>query len=147
VKVSANEKYVRKILHIIWVDFVNRALIEAGVYKYVSKEYKIIQTIGKDTREELSAAALGQSMLRGAPVTVVYCAVFSRITGRYGERGRERYVFMELGQQRTFICKQKLCGTCTIGAFTDSRVSKLLQLPAEEEPLCLMPVGYFASHN
>ena len=33
-------------------------------------------------------------------------------------------------------------GTCAIGAFTDSEVSRVLQLPAEEEPLYMMPVGY-----
>jgi nitroreductase len=33
-------------------------------------------------------------------------------------------------------------GTCAIGAFTDKDVSRVLQLPPEEEPLYMMPVGY-----
>jgi len=34
-------------------------------------------------------------------------------------------------------------GTCAIGAFTDSDIKKILNLPANEEPLYLMPIGYF----
>jgi nitroreductase len=33
-------------------------------------------------------------------------------------------------------------GTCAVGAFTDAGVRKLLNLPDDEEPLYIMPVGY-----
>ena len=115
--------------------------IEAGVYKYLSREHTIIRTINKDIRKELSAAALGQRMVRDAPATVVYSAVFGRTAERYGERGRDRYVFIELGHsaQNVYLQAEALnLATCAIGAFTDSRVSGLLQLPAEEEPLYLI---------
>ena len=119
--------------------------IESGVYKYIPHEHKITRTIDKDIRVNLSAAALGQTMIRDAPVTIVYSAVFSRMTSRYGERGRERYVCIDLGHsaQNIYLQTEALrLGTCAIGAFTDSKVSQTLQLPAEEEPLYLMPVGY-----
>jgi nitroreductase len=32
--------------------------------------------------------------------------------------------------------------TCAIGAFDDAAMQRVLQLPAEEELLYLMPVGY-----
>ena len=73
-------------------------------------------------------------------------AIFDRIAGRYGERGRERYVYMEIGHsaQNVYLQVEALgLGTCAVGAFTDDRVSELLKLPAEEEPLYLMPVGYY----
>jgi len=120
--------------------------IEAGVYKYVSQEHKITRTISKDVRAELAAAALGQAMIRDAPVTIAYSAIFSRTTGRYGERGRERYVFIEVGHsaQNVYLQAEGLqLGTCAIGAFIDDKVKEALQLPKEEEPLYLMPVGYF----
>ena len=84
-------------------------------------------------------------MIIDAPVTIVYTAVFSRIEQRYGERGRERYVYMEIGHsaQNVYLQAEALnLGTCAVGAFTDSFVSNLLKLPVEEEPLYLMPVGY-----
>ena len=120
--------------------------IESGLYKYDSREHKIIQTIDKDIRDELCAAALGQDMIRKAPVSVVYSAIFSRMTNQYGERGRERYVCMDLGHsaQNIYLQAEALhLGTCAVGAFVDAQVSQVLQLPAEEEPLYIMPFGYY----
>ena len=33
-------------------------------------------------------------------------------------------------------------GTCAIGAFEDDDVKKVLKLPANEEPLYILPLGY-----
>jgi len=120
--------------------------IEAGVYKYVSQDHKIIRTIDKDIRDELCTAALGQDMIREAPVTVIYSAIFSRMTSKYGDRGRERYVCMDLGHsaQNIYLQAEALhLGTCAIGAFVDSKISQTLQLSTNEEPLYLMPVGHY----
>ena len=130
----------------IYVVIGNVAGIEAGVYKYISQEHKILRTIDRDLRAELCAATMGQNMVKDAPFTVVYTAIFSRMTNRYGERGRERYVCIDLGHsaQNIYLQAEALSlGTCAIGAFIDSKVSEVLQLPAEEEPLYLMPVGYY----
>ena len=120
--------------------------IESGVYRYNSKDHKITRTIDKDIREELCAAALNQGMVKEAPVVVIYSAIFSRMTGKYGERGRERYVCMDLGHtaQNIYLQAEALhLGTCAIGAFIDERISQILQLPENEEPLLLMPVGHY----
>jgi len=118
---------------------------DAGVYKYDPHDHKITEIKRGDIRDELSAAALNQAMIREAPITVVYTAVFSRIEGRYGQRGRERYVFMEIGHsaQNIYLQAEALgLGTCAIGAFTDSDVRDILDIPAEEDPLYFLPVGY-----
>ena len=120
--------------------------IEPGVYKYISQEHKIVRTIDKDMREELSVAALGQDLIKKAPATIFYSAIFSRMTGKYGERGRERYVCMDLGHSAQNIYLQAEAiniGTCAIGAFNDAEVAKVLQLPVDEEPLYIMPIGNY----
>ena len=130
----------------IYVIVGNVEGIEPGVYRYISEKHKIVRTIDKDVRGELAVAALGQFMVKDAPATVFYSAIFSRMTERYGDRGRERYVAMDLGHsaQNIYLQAEALgLGTCAIGAFTDSEVSRILQLPAEEEPLYMMPVGYY----
>jgi len=119
--------------------------IEPGVYLWISEENKLIRRIDRDVREELAQAALGQMMVRDAPVSIFWSAVFSRMTNRYGPRGRERYVPMDLGHSAQNVYLQATAlglGTVAIGAFIDARVSEILQLPAEEEPLYIMPVGY-----
>jgi len=121
--------------------------IEPGVYRYIADGHKMVQTMDKDVREELCAAALGQTMVKEAPVTIFYSAIYERMTERYGDRGRERYVCMDLGHsaQNIYLQAEALhLGTCAIGAFTDRRVSELLRLPEKEEPLYMMPVGYKA---
>lgn len=128
----------------IYVIIGNVEGIESGVFRYISEEHKIVRTIDRDVRAELSNAALGQRMVREAPITLFYSAVFSRMTARYGDRG-VRYVFMELGHsaQNVYLQAEALgLGTCAIGAFHDSQVRQILQLPANEDPLYLMPIGY-----
>ena len=120
--------------------------IEFGVYKYISQEHKIVRTIDKDLREELCTAALNQDMIKEAPVVIVYSAIFSRMTDKYGDRGRERYVCMDLGHsaQNIYLQAEALClGTCAVGAFNDSRVSQMLQMSENEEPLYIMPLGNY----
>jgi SagB-type dehydrogenase family enzyme len=84
-------------------------------------------------------------MVGEAPAIIFYSAVFERTTDRYGERG-VKYVYMEIGHsaQNIYLQAEALgLGTCAIGAFTDNRVREILNLPPNEEPLYLMPVGYY----
>jgi nitroreductase len=51
---------------------------------------------------------------------------------------------MEVGHvaQNVYLQAQSLgLGTVIIGAFDDERVREVLDLPADESPLALMPVG------
>jgi SagB-type dehydrogenase family enzyme len=138
---SAGARYPLEIYAIIG----NVEGIEPGVYRYISEEHKIVRTIDKDVRDELAKAALGQRMAREAPASIFYSAIFDKTMEAYGERGR-RYVYMEVGHsaQNVYLQAEALgLGTCAIGAFTDGRISRILELPAHEEPLYLMPIGYY----
>jgi hypothetical protein len=50
----------------------------------------------RDLRHGLAAAALGQSAVSDAPLTVVITAVYERTEKKYGSRG-SRYVELEAG--------------------------------------------------
>ncbi len=130
----------------VYVLIGNVKDIEPGFYKYISQEHKIVRLIDKDVRVELCDAALNQEMVREAPAVLFYSAVYSRCTDKYGKRGRERYVCMDLGHsaQNVYLQVETLkLGTCAIGAFNDEKVKEILQLQAEEEPLYMMPFGYY----
>ena len=120
--------------------------VEPGVYKYISEEHKIIRKIDKDLRDEFSKVALGQAHIKEAPVSIFYSAIYSRMTIKYGDRGADRYVCMDLGHsaQNIYLQAEALnLGTCAIGAFSDDKVADLFQLPEEEVPLYIMPVGHY----
>jgi len=128
----------------IYVVAGNVEGLEPGVYRYVSEEHKLVKTVSGDVRNELTEAALGQRMISAAPVTVFYSAIFERTTERYGERGIH-YIYIELGHsaQNVYLQAEALqLGTCAIGAFTDERIREILDLPENEVPLYLMPLGH-----
>ena len=128
----------------VYVVIGNVEDIEPGLYKYIAQGHKIVRLIDGDIRDEFSEATLGQRMIKDAPVSIFYSAVFRRTTDRYGRRGNN-YVYIELGHsaQNVYLQVEALgLGTVAVGAFNDSEVSRVMQLPPEEEPLYIMPVGY-----
>jgi SagB-type dehydrogenase family enzyme len=130
----------------IYVLIGNVKGIEPGVYKYFSQGHKIVRVIDKDVRSQLCSAALNQSMIKTAPACIFYSADFSVTTQVYGNRGRERYVCIDLGHsaENVYLQVEALhLGTCAIGAFNDSEVRAVMQLPENEEPLYIMPIGRY----
>lgn len=120
--------------------------IEPGAYKYIPQTHRLVRIIGKDIKRELSIAAQHREMIRIAPTCLFYSAVFSRTTQKYGDRGRQRYVCMDLGHsaQNVYLQAEALhLGTCAIGEFDDVEVREVMQLPEEEEPLYIMPIGKY----
>ena len=118
--------------------------LKPGIYKYYSEEHKILEILDKDIREDLAAVASNQNMFKNAPITIVYTAIFSKMTERYGSRGAERYVWIDLGHSAQNVYLQATAmglGTCAVGAFDDAKLKDLLLLPESEQPLYLMPVG------
>lgn len=117
--------------------------LEKGVYHYNAEEHSLTLKLSSDIRRDLANAALGQHYILKAPASIVITAVYERTTSRYGERGI-RYVHNEVGhvgQNIHLQCESLQLGTVVIGAFSDKEVKKVLQLPPEEEPIYIMPVG------
>jgi SagB-type dehydrogenase family enzyme len=117
--------------------------LAAGVYRYQPDGHQLVKTGDGDKRAELAEAALEQDWVEAAAVDFVFTAVYERTTGKYGERGI-RYVHMEVGHAAQNLCLQATAlglGAVTIGAFYDDQISRLLNLPADEEPLYVIPVG------
>jgi len=115
-----------------------------GVYRYRPETHDLVLVAPGDKRPALFLAASSQTCVRDAPASIVYSAVFSRNTGKYGDRGRQRYVCMDLGHSAENVylqCGALGLGTCAIGAFDDDSLKLVVRMPKEEEPLYIMPVG------
>jgi len=114
-----------------------------GVYKYKPNEHELVKVLDGDKREELAKAALGQAWVKETAINLVITAVYKRTTVKYGDRGI-RYVHMEAGHAAQNLCLQATAmdlGTVTIGAFYDEQVKEVLNLPEDEQPLYIIPVG------
>ena len=114
-----------------------------GLYHYVPQGHKLRVLNEGDLRGDLARAALGQSSIRNAAADFVVTAVYDRTTRKYSDRGN-RYVHIEVGHVGQNIHLQAAAlglGSVPIGAFRDDRVKSVLSLPADHEPLYIIPVG------
>ncbi len=117
--------------------------IAQGLYRYRPHKHALGKTQDGDIRAALSSASLGQSSVRNAPLVVILCAVYMRITSKYGERGI-RYTHIEVGHAAQNISLQAISlglGSVMIGAFRDEEVRSVLKLGADEDPLYIIPIG------
>lgn len=124
--------------------------LKPGVYKYDAFKHTLLLVREGDSREELANAALGQPWVKNAPVDIVVCAVFERTTWRYGERGRVRYVPMEVGHlgQNVYLVATALgYGTVVVGAFYDEVVQGVIGADSREIPMYIIPLGVPAKRH
>jgi SagB-type dehydrogenase family enzyme len=127
----------------VYIAAGNVTDLGAGIYKYYPHRHEIMNTVKGDKRSELCRAGLGQGSIRNAPAVMVFCAVFERVTGRYGERGIQ-YVHMEVGHAIENVCLQAISlglGSVIIGAFNDYDVKEVMNFELNEQPLLILPVG------
>lgn len=127
----------------LYLSVINIEGLESGIYKYIPERHELIHLSKGPKREELFNACLKQEWIKRAPLVVVICAAFYKTKARYGERGI-RYVFIETGHcaQNIYLqCVSLNLGTVAVGAFDDEEVKKILNLPKNDFPTYLMPIG------
>lgn len=126
----------------------NVGSLAPGVYAYVPAGHTLDPVAAGDHRAALAKAALGQRWMEQAPAVVVFCAVERRTTRKYGSRGVS-YIYLEVGHaaENVFLQAQTLgLGAAAVGAFNEAEVAAALQLPPDQRPLYLMPVGRPGRH-
>jgi SagB-type dehydrogenase family enzyme len=117
--------------------------LTAGIYKYDQRKHTLKKTIEGDKRNEVSNAALRQDAIENSSAIVLITAIYERTSVKYGKR-TERYVNMEVGHIGQNIYLQAVSlglGTVMMGAFDDDALKKVLNLPVNEFPLAIYPLG------
>jgi SagB-type dehydrogenase family enzyme len=127
----------------IYLVAANVKGLNAGIYKYSPQDHTLQEILVGDKRSDISNASLKQESITSASVIVVITAIYERTSVKYGKR-TERYVNMEVGHVGQNIYLQAVSlglGTVMIGAFTDEALKKVINLPDDEHPLALYPLG------
>lgn len=117
--------------------------LSQGLYKYNPQEHSLKFITEGDKRSDISNAALKQGSIEKSSAIIILTAVYERTSARYGNR-TERYVNMEIGHAGQNIYLQAVSlglGTVMIGAFNDDALKKVLNLPENEYPLAIYPLG------
>lgn len=119
-------------------------LKDKGFFHYNFKKHILELIIEEDLSKNLARASWDQNFIAEAYMNIIICAIFSRTTQRYGERG-VRYVFIEIGHCAQNIHLEAVAlglASVPIGAYEDDRVKEVLNLPKKTEPLYIIPIGY-----
>jgi nitroreductase len=99
------------------------------------------------TKHALARAALGQDFIAQAPVALVFVANPVRAAARYGDRGEQLYAVQDATVAVAYAQLAATAlglATCWVGAFEDAEVSRVMNLPATQRPVAILPVGYAA---
>jgi len=118
-------------------------ITSSGVYRYHPEQHEVRRMADRDVRDRIRKAALDQDAL-GAPCIIAIAGVRQRTARKYGERAW-RYVVLEAGHAAENLLLQAIAlGLCAvpIGAFDDDAVRRVLDAPADDEILLLIPVGH-----
>jgi SagB-type dehydrogenase family enzyme len=117
-------------------------LIHENAYRYDPVPHAL-QLHADVNRAELAAAALNQDFIATAPCVFVLAADVSRTARVYKQRGRE-FVCLDVGHAAQNLLLQATAlelGAVPVAVFDQTRVHAGLNLPNDQEPLYLIPVG------
>jgi nitroreductase len=95
-------------------------------------------------KRKLAKAALNQNFIAKAPLVIVSCCDLEKISW-YGERGKNLYTICDVSaavENLMLVATSEGLGTCWVGAFDEKEVSKILNLPKNERPIVIVPVGF-----
>lgn len=118
--------------------------VEPGIYHFDVRQFELEQLRPGRVEGALTAAALGQGMIRNATAVFIWSAVLRRTMVKYGHRGL-RYIFLDAGHicQNLLLAAEALeLGACPVAAFFDREIGELLGLNHQEErPIYMAVVG------
>ena len=115
-----------------------------GVYHYLPDGHMLEKKSGKNIKGDLTRVSWNQRFIETASIDIVICAVYERVASKYGERG-VKYTDIEIGHAAENVHLQAVSlglSSVPVGAFDDGAVSRILGLPNNEKPICIIPVGY-----
>jgi SagB-type dehydrogenase family enzyme len=115
---------------------VNRVeSMTAGIYHYDVQEAELVLLREGNYGREASEAALGQELVADAGGVFVWTATVERSKWKYRERAY-RYIYMDVGHigQNLYLAATALgLGCCTVGAFYDEEVDRLIGVDGKKE--------------
>ena len=121
----------------------NVGALDPGVYRYFPKSHELRLIKPGDFRVPLAAATFNQSCVADGAALIGFSATYEAMIAKYGA-GSEKYVDMEVGHASQNVHLQAVSlglGTVVVAALREAEVREILNFPANEKPIYLMPVG------
>lgn len=126
----------------LYIDRVEE--VSQGIYHFNVDDFALERLKGGNFNQAITAASLGQPVVRRAAVVFIWTAMMLRCMVKYRDRA-VRYIAMDLGhvcQNVQLAATAMGLGSCPIGAFFDDDFNELLNVDGEEETVVyLITVG------
>jgi nitroreductase len=106
--------------------------------------WEFIVVKNAEARAKLAQAAMNQTSVATAPVTIVTCADVQRMGSQYGARG-SFFSLVDAAFASLLIllgAVEQDLGACFVGSYNPEEVTKVLALPAHVRPVGLITIGY-----
>lgn len=117
-----------------------------GAYHYVPSNNTLEKTVNGDLRSHLSSIATEQEAVNQAPVDFIITGNYQKMINKYKDPTLcTRFVDLEAGHAGENIYLQaESMGlvTVAIGSFNETQMIQLLELPQNETPLYIFPLGH-----
>ena len=116
--------------------------VDRGIYHYSIKEHYLEELKLGDFRNEISKAALGQSMCADAAVVFIWTAIFNRSKWKYDQRAY-RYIYLDAGHIAQNLALASIgldLGSCQIAALFDDEVNEIINVDGIKESTVYMSV-------
>jgi nitroreductase len=99
----------------------------------------------RSVMERIVAESCRQSWMLTAPLWIVVGADYTRSERSYGDRGKNLYCIQDTAAaiQNMLLCAKSMeLGTCWCGAFDETSLAAILEMPVDMRPVALIPVGH-----
>jgi SagB-type dehydrogenase family enzyme len=120
--------------------------LDEGVYHYVPSNNTLEKIINGDLRADLSSIANGQPWVKQAPINILITGNYMKMINKYNDKELcTRFVDLEAGHVGENIYLQsETMGlvTVSLGSFNETQLIQLIQLPGNETPIYIFPVGH-----
>jgi len=123
-------------------------ILKAGIWAPSAgnlQPWKFLVIKNNELKEKLVDVAYGQEFIKEAPFAIVVIALPEESAARYGERGRFLYSIQDTAAAVENMLLQGSIlglGSCWVGAFSEEKAKKVLNLKENERPVAIIPFGF-----
>ncbi len=95
-------------------------------------------------QKAISDACMDQHWVSQAPVLIVVCNQFEKVTALYEKMGKMFSIqnCAIIATYMMLLAAERKLGTCWVGAFDNDKVAEILGIPEEVDPEIILTLGY-----
>ncbi len=141
---SAGQVYPLELYVIVGTNGVSG--LPEGVYHYVPSNNTLEKIMNGDLRNDLSTIANGQPWVKQAPIDMLITGDYLKMIDKYNDKDMStRFVNLEAGHvgENIYLQSESLgLVTVSIGSFNENQLVTRFNLPTNETPIYIFPIGH-----